>query len=48
MTKRQPELSAPFALDAADPDFWTQRLGMVGDFIVELEATGGRRPNGAA
>jgi oligoendopeptidase F len=34
------ELLAPFALDAADPAFWRQGLGIVGGFIDELERLG--------
>jgi len=39
-SKRHKELLAPFGLDAADPDFWTRGLGVVGGFIDELEAMG--------
>jgi oligoendopeptidase F len=37
-TKRHKELLAPFGLDASDPDFWNQGLGVVRGFIDELEA----------
>jgi oligoendopeptidase F len=37
-TKRHKELLAPFGLDAADPDFWRQGLGVIEGFIDELEA----------
>ena len=37
-SKRHKGLLAPFGLDAADPDFWTQGLGVVGGFIDQLEA----------
>jgi len=37
-TKRHQELLAPFGLDATDPDFWNQGLGVVKGFITELEA----------
>ncbi|MBL8830808.1 MAG: M3 family oligoendopeptidase [Rhodospirillales bacterium] len=36
-TKRHKELLAPFGLDAADPGFWRQGLGVVEGFIDELE-----------
>jgi len=39
-SKRHQELLAPFGLDAADPDFWTRGLDVVGGFIDELEAMG--------
>lgn len=38
-TLRHKELLAPFGLDAADPDFWNQGLGMIAGLIDELEAT---------
>ena len=31
------ELLAPFGLDASDPKFWTQGLGVISGFIDELE-----------
>ena len=34
---RHRELLAPFGLDAADPDFWQQGLGVIERFIDELE-----------
>ncbi len=39
-TKTHHELLAPFALDAADPDFWHKGLGVIGGFIDELERLG--------
>jgi len=36
-TKRHKELLAPFGLDAGDPAFWAQGLGVVEGFIDELE-----------
>ncbi|HEV8679603.1 MAG TPA: M3 family oligoendopeptidase [Stellaceae bacterium] len=39
-TLRHKELLAPFALDAADPAFWSKGLGVIGRFIDELEALG--------
>ena len=39
-TLRHRELFAPFGLDAADPDFWDQGLGIIGGFIDELEQIG--------
>ena len=39
-TKRHRELLAPFGLDAADPAFWNQGLGVIAGFIDELEALG--------
>ncbi len=39
-TRRHRELLAPFGLDASDPGFWQKGLGVVGDFIAELEAMG--------
>jgi oligoendopeptidase F len=36
-SKRHRELLAPFGLDASDPDFWAQGLGLVGRLIDELE-----------
>ncbi len=38
-TKRHRELLAPFGLDASDPAFWRQGLGIIAGFIDELEAT---------
>jgi len=35
--KTHRELLAPFGLDASDPDFWRQGLGVIGGFIDELE-----------
>jgi len=37
-TKRHKELLAPFGLDASDPAFWNQGLGVVAGFIDQLEA----------
>jgi oligoendopeptidase F len=37
-TKRHKELLAPFGLDASDPAFWGQGLGVIAGFIDELEA----------
>lgn len=37
-TKRHKELLAPFGLNAGDPEFWTQGLGVVARLIDELEA----------
>jgi oligoendopeptidase F len=37
-TLRHKELLAPFGLDASDPGFWAQGLGVIGRFIDELEA----------
>jgi oligoendopeptidase F len=37
-TKRHQELLAPFGLDASDPAFWQQGLGVIASFIDELEA----------
>ena len=34
---RHRELQAPFGLDAADPEFWQQGLGVIERFIDELE-----------
>jgi oligoendopeptidase F len=34
---RHKELLAPFGLDAADPQFWSNGLGVIGRFIDELE-----------
>jgi oligoendopeptidase F len=34
---RHKELLAPFGLDAADPEFWSKGLGVIGRFIDELE-----------
>jgi oligoendopeptidase F len=34
---RHKELLAPFGLDAADPEFWSKGLGLIGRFIDELE-----------
>jgi oligoendopeptidase F len=39
-TKTHHELLAPFALNAADPDFWQKGLGIIGGFIDELEQLG--------
>ncbi len=36
-TKRHKELLAPFGLDASDPAFWAKGLGLISDFIDELE-----------
>src|SRR5712691_6025744 len=36
-TLRHKELLAPFALDAADPAFWSKGLGVIARFIDELE-----------
>jgi oligoendopeptidase F len=36
-SKRHKELLAPFGLDASDPGFWRQGLGMIEGFIDELE-----------
>jgi oligoendopeptidase F len=36
-TLRHGELLAPFGLDAADPEFWQQGLGVIERFIDELE-----------
>ena len=38
-TLRHKELLAPFGLDATDPDFWSQGLGVLEGFIDELEAS---------
>jgi oligoendopeptidase F len=38
--KHHSELLAPFGLDASDPAFWQQGLGLIGRFIDELEAMG--------
>lgn len=35
---RHKELLAPFGLDASDPAFWSQGLGVIGSMIDELEA----------
>jgi oligoendopeptidase F len=37
-TKHHSELLAPFGLDARDPAFWQIGLGMIEDFITELES----------
>ncbi|MEO1293160.1 MAG: M3 family oligoendopeptidase [Pseudomonadota bacterium] len=37
-TKRHKELLAPFGLDASDPAFWQQGLGVIEAMIDELEA----------
>jgi len=37
-TKRHKELLAPFGLDAGDPGFWQQGLGVIAGFVDELEA----------
>jgi oligoendopeptidase F len=39
-SKTHRELLAPFGLDAADPEFWRQGLGIIGGFIDELERLG--------
>ncbi len=39
-TLRHQELLAPFGLDASDPSFWNQGLGVIKGFIDELEAGG--------
>jgi oligoendopeptidase F len=39
-TKTYRELLAPFGLNAADPGFWRQGLGIIGGFIDELERLG--------
>jgi oligoendopeptidase F len=39
-TLRHRELLAPFGLDAADPEFWSKGLGLIGRFIDELEGLG--------
>jgi oligoendopeptidase F len=36
-SKRHKELLAPFGLDASDPGFWRQGLGVIEGFIDELE-----------
>ncbi|MFT6581886.1 MAG: oligoendopeptidase F [Alphaproteobacteria bacterium] len=36
--KRHKELLAPFGLDASDPAFWAQGLGVVESFLDQLEA----------
>lgn len=38
---RHRELLAPFGLDASDPGFWRQGLGVIGGLIDELEEAGG-------
>jgi oligoendopeptidase F len=38
---RHKELLAPFGLDASDPAFWSQGLGVIGGMIDELEALSG-------
>ncbi|MBM3516805.1 MAG: M3 family oligoendopeptidase [Alphaproteobacteria bacterium] len=38
-TLRHKELLAPFGLDATDPGFWSRGLGMIEQFITELEAS---------
>src|SRR5437764_2259259 len=35
--KRHKELLAPFGLDASDPAFWGKGLGVISDFVDELE-----------
>ena len=35
--KRHKELLAPFGLDASDPKFWEQGLGVISGFVDELE-----------
>lgn len=37
-TLRHKDLLAPFGLDASDPDFWAQGLGVISGFIDQLEA----------
>ena len=37
-TLRHRELLAPFGLDASDPAFWSRGLGVIADFIDELDA----------
>ena len=37
-TLRHKELLAPFGLDATDPLFWQQGLGVMEEFVDELEA----------
>jgi oligoendopeptidase F len=37
-TLRHKELLAPFGLDAGDPEFWARGLGVIADFVDELEA----------
>ncbi len=37
-TLRHRELLRPFGLDAGDPAFWSQGLGVISDFIDQLEA----------
>ncbi|MBL25645.1 MAG: oligoendopeptidase F [Rhodospirillaceae bacterium] len=37
-TLRHKELLAPFDLDAADPDFWSQGLGVIESLVDELES----------
>jgi oligoendopeptidase F len=39
-TRRHKELLAPFGLDATEPAFWDEGLGIVSGFIDELEAMG--------
>jgi oligoendopeptidase F len=39
-TLRHKELLAPFGLDAADPEFWSNGLGVISRFIDELEQLG--------
>jgi oligoendopeptidase F len=39
-TKRHKELLKPFGLNAADPKFWHKGLGLIGQFIDELEEIG--------
>ena len=36
-TLRHRELLAPFGLDASDPGFWRQGLGVISSLIDELE-----------
>ena len=36
-TRRHGELLAPFGLDASDPAFWGQGLGVIARMIDELE-----------
>ena len=36
-TKKYADLLQPFGLKADDPEFWNQGLGMIADFINQLE-----------
>ena len=40
-TRRHNELLAPFGLDASDPKFWDRGLGMISEFVDELEQFSG-------